>query len=154
MKDCLRFVFLCFTFHFSLLVAFSQPSVEKIEPPNWWVGHTVNPVRVLLSGRNLQSATVSSQSNFLKIANAKSSSNGHYLFFDLNIAYTARQGKYKLKISTPNGAADFVFEISPPLGRQNRFQGYTTDDVIYFLMPDRFADGSGAALLNALSLLF
>lgn len=144
MKDCLRFVFLCFTFHFSLLVAFSQPSVEKIEPPNWWVGHTVNPVRVLLSGRNLQSATVSSQSNFLKIANAKSSSNGHYLFFDLNIAYTARQGKYKLKISTPNGAADFVFEISPPLGRQNRFQGYTTDDVIYFLMPDRFADGDQA----------
>jgi neopullulanase len=32
------------------------PTVEKVEPPNWWSGHSINPVRVLVRGRNLAGA--------------------------------------------------------------------------------------------------
>ena len=34
------------------------PGITKIEPPNWWVGHSVNPVRLLVSGIKLQGAQV------------------------------------------------------------------------------------------------
>ena len=32
--------------------------VEKVEPPNWWAGHSINPVRVLIRGKNLTGARV------------------------------------------------------------------------------------------------
>ena len=32
--------------------------VSKVEPPNWWPGHTLNPVRVLIRGTGLTGATV------------------------------------------------------------------------------------------------
>src|SRR5215207_3325838 len=33
--------------------------VNRVEPPSWWAGHTVNPVRLLIRGSNLKGAKVS-----------------------------------------------------------------------------------------------
>ena len=35
----------------------------------------------------------------------------------------------------------FDFELLPRASREGKYQGFTPDDVIYLLMPDRFADG-------------
>lgn len=127
------------------LNAFGQtPSIEKVEPPNWWAGHTINPVRLLIRGKNLQGAKVTSGDQRIKPGVAKASANGNYLFVDVNIAYTTLSGKYPLKVTTASGTSTFDFHILPAIGRQGRFQGYTPDDVIYFLIPDRFADGDPA----------
>ena len=144
MKNKLRYIFfLLLTAHCSLLTAAAQtPTVEKIEPPNWWANYAVNPVRVLVRGTNLGGANVVAPNNSgLKTYNFRASDNGHYLFFDVEIAPDAKAGKYNLKIETKTGTTNTPFEISPKLSRVGRFQGYTPDDVIYFLMPDRFADG-------------
>jgi glycosidase len=122
-------------------VAFTQtPTVEKVEPPNWWADYSINPVRVLIKGTNLQTAKVVADKG-LTASNVKISANGHYLFADVTIPKTAKVGKYNLKITNANGTINAPFEISPKIERIGRFQGYTPDDVIYFLMPDRFADG-------------
>ena len=39
--------------------AFAQaPTIQKVDPPDWWVNSTVNPVRVLVRGQNLGGARV------------------------------------------------------------------------------------------------
>ncbi|HEX8116610.1 MAG TPA: alpha-amylase family glycosyl hydrolase, partial [Pyrinomonadaceae bacterium] len=53
----------------------------------------------------------------------------------------ARPGNRLLRVTTAAGGADANFGVSEPLARRGRFQGFTTDDVIYFIMPDRFSDG-------------
>ncbi len=53
----------------------------------------------------------------------------------------ATPGPRRLRLTTPGGAADIPFEIRAPLSRDGRFQGFTPDDVVYLIMPDRFADG-------------
>ncbi|MCY7374924.1 MAG: cyclomaltodextrinase N-terminal domain-containing protein [Pyrinomonadaceae bacterium] len=144
MKNKLRYIgFLLLTAYCLLLTAQAQtPTVEKIEPPNWWANYAVNPVRVLVRGTNLNGANVIAPINSgLKAYNFRASDNGHYLFFDVETAPETKAGKYNFKIETKTGTVNAPFEISPKLSRQNRFQGYTPDDVIYFLMPDRFADG-------------
>ncbi len=123
----------------------AQVSIEKIEPPNWWTPSTVNPIRILLTGKNLYSKKVSVKTNSpeLTASNLKSSENGHYLFFDLKFSSKLKPGKYKItvqSISKPE-KAEFEFEIFPKSSSQGRNQGFTPDDVIYFLLPDRFADG-------------
>ena len=45
-------LFLCVT---AVLTA-APPEVTKVEPPSWWIGHSINPVRVLIRGRNLEGA--------------------------------------------------------------------------------------------------
>lgn len=144
MKNKLRQVaFLLLAAYCSLFAINAQtPTVEKIEPPNWWADYSINPVRVLVRGTNLSGANVVAPSGSgLKAYNFRASDNGHYLFFDVEIPADAKVGKYNFQIQTKMGNVNAPFEISPKLSRAGRFQGYTPDDVIYFLMPDRFADG-------------
>jgi glycosidase len=141
-----RIFFLLLSAYCSLLTVSAQtPIIEKVEPPNWWANYSINPVRVLVRGTNLNNANVLSPSNSgLKAYNFRASENGHYLFFDVEIAPETKIGKYNFKIQTSNGFTNAPFEISEKLSRTNRFQGYTPDDVIYSLMPDRFADGDAS----------
>ncbi|HEY9282018.1 MAG TPA: alpha-amylase family glycosyl hydrolase, partial [Pyrinomonadaceae bacterium] len=69
---------------------------------------------------------------------------GTYLFLDVHVEPNARPGRRGIRLRTPHGAVDFNFDIVEPLARAGRFQGFTTDDVIYFIMPDRFADGDAS----------
>jgi neopullulanase len=129
-----------------------SPEVTKVEPPSWWAGHSVNPVRLLLRGRNLGGARVEAVSFSPATATGRgevgvrtglvrANERGSYLFLDVFVEPNARPGRRSIRLRGPGGAADFTFDIAEPLPRAGRFQGFTTDDVIYFIMPDRFADG-------------
>jgi len=117
------------------------PAVTKVEPPNWWAGHSLNPVRVMLRGRNLSGARVEAVGGGLTAGLVRTNPAGTYLFVDVSVDPAARPGPRRLRVTGPGGAAEAAFEITAPLGREGRFQGFTTDDVIYFIMPDRFSDG-------------
>ncbi len=124
-----------------LCAAQSAPAVLKVEPPNWWAGHSINPVRVLIRGRNLAGARVEAVGAGLKTGLTRINAAGTYLFVDVVIDPQAKPGGRALRITTGSGVTDAPFEISPQLSRAGRFQGFSTDDVIYLLMPDRFSDG-------------
>lgn len=142
-----RIVFLLLIAYCSLLTVNAQtaPTVEKVEPPSWWTNSTVNPVRVLLTGKNLKNARILvGSSDALTVSAIKWSENGHYLFFDLAIKPGAKPGKYKIGLTATGGKTEFEFEIFAKATQTGRNQGYTPDDVIYFLIPDRFADGDAS----------
>ncbi|HEX8180517.1 MAG TPA: alpha-amylase family glycosyl hydrolase [Pyrinomonadaceae bacterium] len=120
------------------------PAVTKVEPPNWWANHSINPVRVLLRGRNLTGARVEAVGAGLSVARVRVSAPGTYLFADVTIAPRTAPGVRKLRLTTPRGVTEAQFEISAPLPRAGRFQGFTTDDVVYLMMTDRFSDGDAA----------
>lgn len=119
----------------------TAPQIEKVEPPSWWTNHSLNPVRMLIRGGNLRGAAVKSPDKSLTISNLRVNSRGDYLFFDLTIATSAKTGKYNFELQTPGGKTAIPFEILAPLDTKTNFQGITNEDVIYLIMPDRFADG-------------
>ncbi|HEY8563035.1 MAG TPA: alpha-amylase family glycosyl hydrolase [Pyrinomonadaceae bacterium] len=125
------------------LLSFAQGreiSVEKIEPPSWWTPSTVSPVRILLTGKNLEAAKIEAPSP-LRTLNLAASKNGNYLFFDLEIPAGTQPGKYRFGVRDGARSGRFEFEITAKSAPNGRNQGFTPDDVIYFLIPDRFADG-------------
>ncbi len=126
------------------LLAAQSPVVEKIDPPSWWVGSTISPVRVLIKGSGLNGARIESSSPGIAPSNVTISANGHYLFADLKIAENAAVGNYTLRLTTSSGTANAQFGIFAPQPRLGNYQGFMPDDVIYFLMTDRFADGDAA----------
>jgi len=119
----------------------NTPTILKVEPPNWWAGHSINPVRVLIRGRDLAGARVQAIGEGLRTGLTRVNAAGTYLFVDIVIDPEAKPGWRPLHITTSGGMAPTAFEISPPLGRAGRFQGFSTDDVLYLIMPDRFSDG-------------
>lgn len=118
----------------------AAPIVSHVEPPNWWPGHSLNPVRLLISGTNLTRARVESPAGF-DASNLHVNDTGTHLFIDLHISTNAAFGTVPLRIVTPDGTTTAAFSLSSPSLRADRFAGFSSDDVIYLLMPDRFANG-------------
>jgi glycosidase len=118
------------------------PSVEKVEPPNWWAGHSINPVRVLVRGKNLVGARASC--GRLTCGTPKPNAAGTYAFVDVTIPAGITPGSYPLSIRTEGGSVSAPFTVSPALPRAGRFQGFGPQDVVYLIMPDRFANGDTA----------
>jgi len=118
------------------------PEVLKVEPPSWWPGHSLDPVRLLVRGRHLGGARVVAPSGSgLEVGLVRVNAAGSFLFVDIGIAADAAPGPRTLHVQTPTGAADLRFELLTPLPRAGRFQGLSPDDVLYLAMPDRFANG-------------
>jgi neopullulanase len=117
------------------------PVVTKVEPPCWWTEHSINPVRLLIRGSGLTGASLKSTIKGVELGEAHVNDNGTYLFVDVTIK-TA--GPHPIKITTSQGSTTAAFEVLTPLPRENRFQGFSEDDLIYLIMPDRFANGDRA----------
>ena len=115
--------------------------VDKIEPPSWWVGSAWTPIRLLVHGRNLTQAKAT-VSEPLAIGNLKTNDRGTYLFADLTIPASAQAGKYALHFVFDDGKTqDAAFELLPSPASPTSVQGFHPSDVIYLIMPDRFANG-------------
>ena len=115
------------------------PTIEKVDPPNWWGQHSINPVRLLIRGKHLTGATLNCPR--LRCARVTVNAAGTYAFVDVTIPATARPGSYPLTLRTAAGQAPVPFTIAAPLARAGRFQGFNQDDAMYLVMPDRFANG-------------
>ena len=135
--SALVIVLTCFT----SVLAQTFPSVTKVDPPSWWTRHTINPVRLLVRGTNLHGAKVTPLNPELHASRVLVNDKGTYLFVDVEISPSLSPGKYPLLIENANGSTMIPFALEAPLDVRNNFQGITTDDVIYLIMIDRFADG-------------
>lgn len=116
----------------------APPSVVKVEPPDWPSEDRATAVRILVTGRNLAGARVDATFPTKRLA---VSPTGTHLFVDLQLPAHAKPGSYPIRVRTTDGNATAPFAIVAPLPASGRFQGFSPDDVIYLMMPDRFANG-------------
>jgi glycosidase len=114
-----------------------------VEPPNWWVGLTPD-LMVLLSGHGLQATKVACNLPDVVVGRTQATQGGEYLFVWLKFGPQLRSGTAVCRATTPTGEATFELPIATRQPTAQRFHGLNPDDVIYLIMPDRFADGDAA----------
>src|ERR1051325_11184705 len=132
---------LCFFVAGSCSSTYAQaPSVTKVDPPSWWARHPINPVRLLVRGTNLAGASVRSSNPQLRVSEVSVNAKGSYLFANVEISSSLPAGKYPLLVESASGSTTIPLTLEAPLDPRTNFQGITTDDVIYLIMIDRFAD--------------
>ena len=128
----------------SFIGAAAQTGLDglKVEPPSWWVGSSMNPVRLLVRGKDLNSVQAVGP-GWRIVGQPKISERRTSAFVDVAIAPNARPGLRKLLVNSGSAgnATNVPFEILPPLNRAGRFQGFSPADVMYLIMIDRFSDG-------------
>ncbi len=116
------------------------PQISKVEPPNWWANYD-SPVMVLLYGDGLGGAKVSVSYPGLSIQKTQVQPDGKHAFVWLEISPKSKPGTATIQVKTASGETQFALPLLRRESSQGRFQGVTQDDVIYLIMPDRFADG-------------
>ena len=122
------------------IVSGSTVKVAKVEPPNWWIGFTPE-VMLLLSGQDLEATKVSCNLPTLRVSRTQATAGGNYLFVWLKIGADTRPGTAVCRITAPKGTTSFELPLATRALTLGKFQGLSPDDVIYLIMPDRFANG-------------
>ena len=118
----------------------NSPIVTKVEPPNWWVGLTPE-LMLLLSGRHLEATQVSCNLSSVIVERTQAAAGGNYLFVWLKFEADAKSGTAVCRITTPTGTTSFELPLAARTETIHKFQGLALDDVLYLIMPDRFANG-------------
>src|ERR1700690_283395 len=89
----------------------APPEVSKVEPPNWWIGHSINPVRLLIRGRHLEGVHAVADAPALQLGPALVNAAGTYAFVDVSIAPNTTPGPHPLRLITAGGEATAPFEV-------------------------------------------
>lgn len=124
------------------LLTVSAQSVDRVKPISWWVGMHNPDVQLMIYGPDIASRDLRIDYPGVTVKEVHRVENPNYLFVDLHIAPTTNPGSVQL-VFTAQGQADLLHEYSL-LARepqQIKAQGITSDDFIYLIMPDRFANG-------------
>jgi glycosidase len=121
----------------------NSPAVTRVEPPNWWLRLTPE-LMVLLSGRHLEATAVTCNLANLVVERTQATAGGNYLFVWLKLGAELKSGTAVCRITTPEGAASFELPLAAREQTIHKFQGLTPADVVYLIMPDRFANGDPA----------
>ena len=115
-----------------------RPIVEDVSPPNWW-SNLPNPM-LLLHGKNLNDAEVTSSVAGISVRRSKASADGHWEFVWLDISSAPPQ-HFNLLVRNARGRTHYPYELDKRHPPTDGFQGFSSSDVLYLAMPDRFADG-------------
>ena len=117
--------------------------VDRIEPTNWFVGMKNPSVQLMVYGAGIRDAQVSTDYAGVKIDSVVRLDSHNYLLVYLNIA-SAKPGTMELKFTKDKLTMIVNYELKAREMSGDRRMGFTNADVLYMLMPDRFANGNTA----------
>ena len=138
---CIIFLFL--TSQLSFLSGQTSANTQiRLNPTNWWIGMKWDQVQLLVylpkDGFNTNEVSVTYPG--VKLRKVHRLQNSHYFALDIYISPQTKPGKVQIKIGTNN--------LFWPLINKNQTengvtyaQGVYSEDFMYLLMPDRFANG-------------
>lgn len=123
------------------LWAYAQ-KLERIEPMSWWVGMNNPKLQLLVHGEQIASLEVQLNYPGVQLREVHKVENPNYLFLDLEIAAGTKAGKFPI-LFTQKGKKklQYEYELKNRDQSKGRIQGVSSKDLIYLLMPDRFANG-------------
>ncbi len=131
---------------FILIIILLHPTIlsaqlQRTEPPFWFSGMTNPELQILFYGKNIAANDVSVSNNIV-IKNVVKTENPNYIFVTIdtkNIPASDMVFSFKNK-----GKIAFTKNYSLKPRRENSAlrHGFDASDVIYLLMPDRFANGN------------
>ncbi|SNR62735.1 glycoside hydrolase family 13 protein [Lutibacter flavus] len=115
--------------------------IDKIEPPNWWIGMKHDQVELLIHGENVSSYTPSINNNSIDLKQVKRTDNKNYLFLTLDVS-KAEVGNFKIDFLKKGKRNNFSidYELKERKKDSELREGFNSSDVVYLITPDRFSN--------------
>lgn len=126
------------------LNSFSQKP-ERVEPMFWWAGMKSPALQLLVYGENISQTSVSLKYPGVKLVSVSKVDNPNYLFVNLSLSSNIKPGTFEIKFTgAGNSIQTYQYELKPRKTGSASRKGFNSSDVIYLIMPDRFANGNPA----------
>jgi glycosidase len=130
------------TIAFVFLISFgANAQIQRVEPPFWYVGMHNPELQILFYGKNIAENDVA-VSNKISITNIQKTENPNYVFVTIDTKNVSAQD-FVFSFSK-NKKTVFTHKYSLKQRRANSAErkSYDASDMIYLIMPDRFANGN------------
>lgn len=124
-----------------LLASSAFAQLSKVEPPFWYAGMQNPQLQIMFYGKNISQYNVTAPTN-IPVTSVIRTENPNYLFVTINTAGLSPSDvvfSFSLK---GKQAFTRTYELRARKQRSRMRKGYDSSDVIYLLMPDRFANGN------------
>ena len=132
----------------SIVCLNAAPTIKRVEPLCWWTEMNT-PLTLLFHGEDLCDAKVSIQQlnnnrpmrgecTGLVPTSQHNAESPNYLFVDMDVK---QAGTYRITLQKGKKKAIYDYTISERRPGSRERQGFTTADMVYLIMSDRFVDG-------------
>lgn len=129
----------------SLFGAKKAPMVTNVEPPYWWVGMANDTLQVMLTGPDIAQASAEVDYSGVKLDRQVSLDSPNYKLLYLTIAPDTKPGKMPIRLNLNGRKHTLDYELKARDMKGEDYEGFSAADVLYLLMPDRFAQGDVVA---------
>jgi glycosidase len=113
--------------------------IERIDPPSWFTGMKDSGLQLMVYGKDLGPFDAMTDYPGVTVKTVVRTENPNYLFVNLDIGPEAVPGNVRLTFTSGKKQITFDYPLyARPEGPVRRIDA---SDVLYLLMPDRFANG-------------
>ncbi|WP_448519117.1 glycoside hydrolase family 13 protein [Rhodoflexus sp.] len=148
MKQTSLIYLLCFLFMQFSFAPFvhAQFAIDRVEPPHWWTGMKQKLLEILVYGKNIGESQVQMQTyEGVRLIETIRPQNSNYIFLQLEILEQAKPGTLTFTFTGSNKKSTRInYTLKAKQSATGRIQGFGPQDLIYLIMPDRFANGNPA----------
>ena len=116
-------------------------TVEKVAPQFWWAGMKNPELQIMLYGDKIASSDVTLSSKDVAIKEIVRQDNPNYLLLYVDLSDAAPQ-QFDIILKQGKKSAVVPYELKARTRKGTGIQGFTSSDVLYLIMPDRFANGN------------
>lgn len=126
----------------NLIGATTFAQINHVEPLNWWVGMKNPNLQLMINGNAIGETTPFINYPGVLIKKSTKGDSKNYLFLDLIIAKNTKPGNLLINFKK-QGKTVYTYTYSLLQREKNAAQlkGFDASDVIYLIVPDRFANG-------------
>lgn len=115
--------------------------IKKMAPSFWWAGMKNPELQILLYGEDLALSDVSVSGEGIYLKEIVRQDNPNYLLLYLDLSETKAQ-TFQILLKHGKKKLQIPYELKPRVRRGEDVKGFTSEDVLYLIMPDRFANGN------------
>lgn len=115
--------------------------IKKVAPSFWWAGMKNPELQILLYGENLALSDVSVSGEGIYLKEVVRQDNPNYLLLYLDLS-EAKAQTFQILLKNGKKKLQVPYELKSRMQRGEDVKGFTSEDVLYLIMPDRFANGN------------
>lgn len=130
----------------SFLGAATSPMITNVEPPYWWTGMANDTLQIMVTGPDIARAEVSVDYPGVRLCEQTALESPNYKLLYFVIGRDARPGTMEIDFRLGRRSERLPYELKARDRAAADYEGFDASDVLYLLMPDRFAsDGNAGA---------
>lgn len=115
--------------------------IKKVAPSFWWAGMKNPELQILLYGEDLALSDVSVSGEGIYLKEVVRQDNPNYLLLYLDLS-EAKAQTFQILLKNGKKKLQVPYELKSRMRRGEDVKGFTSEDVLYLIMPDRFANGN------------